>query len=81
MKQKRQTIKSRSMSNFSNFITNYSRGNVVVTKCVKWDLKDIIERKGGKPNEALVQGSEGEFITVAKYLFVVGDQFKSGDSK
>jgi len=39
-------------------------------------LKEIIERAGGKPNEALVQGDKGEFITVAKYLFVVDDGFK-----
>jgi ribosomal protein S4E len=41
-------------------------------------LKEIIERKGGKPNEALVQGKSDEFITVAKYLFVVDEGFKSG---
>jgi small subunit ribosomal protein S4e len=41
-------------------------------------LKEIIERKGGKPNEALVQGKSEEFITVAKYLFVVDEAFKSG---
>lgn len=39
-------------------------------------LKDIIERKGGKPNEALVAEDGHEFITVAKYLFVVDDSFK-----
>jgi small subunit ribosomal protein S4e len=43
-------------------------------------LKDIIERKGGKPNEALVEQDGTEFITVAKYLFVVDDSFKSGES-
>lgn len=36
-------------------------------------LKEIIQRKAGKPNEAKVEGNAGEFITVAKYLFVVGD--------
>jgi len=40
-------------------------------------LKDIIERKGGKPNEALVQNDKDEFITVAKYLFVVDEAFKN----
>jgi len=44
-------------------------GNIVT-------LKEIIMRKGGKPNEALVKGEQGEFITVAKYLFVVDDGFK-----
>lgn len=36
-------------------------------------LKDIMERKGGKPNEALVQEGEREFITLVDYLFVVGE--------
>ncbi len=44
-------------------------------------LKDIIERKGGKPNEALVQVDGHEFITVAKYLFVIDDSFKGKDIK
>lgn len=39
-------------------------------------LKEIEERKAGKPAEAIVEGKEGEFVTVAKYLFVVGDEFK-----
>jgi small subunit ribosomal protein S4e len=38
-------------------------------------LKEIIERRGGKPNEALVIGKSEEFITVAKYLFVVDEGF------
>jgi len=38
-------------------------------------LKEIIERKGGKPSEALVQAHKEEFITVAKYLFVVDEAF------
>lgn len=38
-------------------------------------LKDIIKRAGGKPPEALVQHDKDEFITVAKYLFVVDDKF------
>ena len=41
-------------------------------------LKEIIQRQGGKPSEALVASEdkkEGEFITVAKYLFVVDDEF------
>ncbi len=38
-------------------------------------LKEIIERKGGKPSEALVQEGKEEFVTVAKYLFVVGEDF------
>ncbi|MFH1520663.1 MAG: 30S ribosomal protein S4e [Candidatus Micrarchaeota archaeon] len=42
-------------------------------------LKEIIERKGGKPNEAVVKDHKDEFITVAKYLFVVDEQF-TGDS-
>lgn len=37
-------------------------------------LKDIIQRKGGKPPEAVVQQDKEEFITVARYLFVVGDE-------
>ncbi len=41
-------------------------------------LKEIIERKGGMPSEALVQDKSEEFITVAKYLFVVDEGFKSG---
>lgn len=41
-------------------------------------LKDIIERRGGKPNEALVQGKDEEFVTVAKYLFVIDEEFKAG---
>ncbi len=40
------------------------------------DLKEIEARKGGKPSEAIVKGKEGEFVTVARYLFVVGDEFK-----
>ncbi len=39
-------------------------------------LKEIIQRKGGKPNEAKVEGQAGEFITVAKYLFVVDSGFE-----
>jgi len=39
-------------------------------------LKDIMERKGGKPSEALVQDGKEEFVTVAKYLFVVDEAFK-----
>ncbi len=38
-------------------------------------LKEIIERKGQKPPEALVQGGSEEFVTVAKYLFVVDEAF------
>ncbi len=34
-------------------------------------LKEIIQRKGGKPSEALVEQDKQEFITVANYLFVV----------
>ncbi len=41
-------------------------------------LKEIIERKGGMPSEALVADKAEEFITVAKYLFVVDEGFKSG---
>ncbi|MFN7990542.1 MAG: 30S ribosomal protein S4e [Candidatus Micrarchaeia archaeon] len=41
-------------------------------------LKEIIERKGGKASEALVQDKAEEFITVAKYLFVIDEGFKSG---
>ena len=36
-------------------------------------LKDIMQRKGGKPSEALVTAGEQEFITVVNYLFVVGE--------
>ncbi len=39
-------------------------------------LKEIIVRTGGKPSEAVVESDKGEFITVAKYLFVVDDSFK-----
>lgn len=39
-------------------------------------LKEIIERKGGHPSEALVADKSEEFITVAKYLFVVDEAFK-----
>ena len=34
-------------------------------------LVDIIERQEGKPAEAKLDSKDGEFITVAKYLFVV----------
>jgi small subunit ribosomal protein S4e len=44
-------------------------------------LKDIIERKGGKPNEALVAVNGHEFITVARYLFVIDDSFKGHEPK
>jgi len=40
-------------------------------------LKELIQRKGGKPSEALVQGDKEEFITVAKYLFVVDAAFRN----
>lgn len=43
-------------------------------------LNDIVERKGGKPSEASVHDKHGEFITVAKYLFVVDENFK-GESE
>ncbi len=39
-------------------------------------LKEIIQRKGSKPSEALVESDGGEFITVAKYLVVVDDGFQ-----
>jgi len=39
-------------------------------------LKEIIERRGGKPNEALVASDSGEFVTVAGYLVVVDEAFK-----
>ncbi|MBU0533024.1 30S ribosomal protein S4e [Candidatus Micrarchaeota archaeon] len=40
-------------------------------------LKEIINRAGGKPPEALVQEENGgEFITIADYLFVVDADFK-----
>ena len=41
-------------------------------------LKEILQRKGGKPSEAVVEDEKGEFVTVAKYLFVVGEDFKVG---
>lgn len=45
-------------------------------------LKEIIERKGGKPPEAVVQNKAEEFVTVAKYLFVVDEAFGAkGESK
>ena len=34
-------------------------------------LAEIIVRKEGKPAEAKLETKDGEFITVAKYLFVV----------
>lgn len=39
-------------------------------------LKEIMQRKGGKPSEAVVQEEKEEFVTVAKYLFVVDEAFK-----
>jgi small subunit ribosomal protein S4e len=40
-------------------------------------LKDIIERAGGKPSEALVEDEKGgEFVTVTKYLFVIDNGFE-----
>ena len=39
-------------------------------------LKEIIQRKEGKENEAKLQSKDGEFTTVAKYLFAVDDSFK-----
>lgn len=39
-------------------------------------LKEIIQRKGSKPSEALVESDGGEFITVAKYLVVVDEAFQ-----
>jgi len=38
-------------------------------------LNEIIQRKAGKPAEARVSSGQGEFITVAKYLFVVDSKF------
>ena len=38
-------------------------------------LNEIIQRKAGKPSEAKVSSEKGEFITVAKYLFVVDSKF------
>lgn len=40
------------------------------------ELKDVIERAGCKAAEARVQSKSEEFITVAKYLFVVDNSFK-----
>ena len=37
-------------------------------------LKEILHRKGGKPDEAIVAQDEKEFVTVAKYLFVVDEE-------
>jgi small subunit ribosomal protein S4e len=42
-------------------------------------LKELIGRKGIKPNEAMVEGSNGEFITVARYLFAIGDEVKKNE--
>jgi small subunit ribosomal protein S4e len=39
-------------------------------------LNEIIARKAGKPAEANVSGESGDFITVAKYLFVVDESFE-----
>ena len=38
-------------------------------------LNEIIQRKAGKPAEAKVSKDKSEFITVAKYLFVVDSRF------
>ncbi|MCX8175076.1 MAG: S4 domain-containing protein [Candidatus Micrarchaeota archaeon] len=38
-------------------------------------LEKMIERPGSHDAEALLKGSAGEFVTVAKYLFVVDDKF------
>jgi small subunit ribosomal protein S4e len=38
-------------------------------------LSEIIQRKAGRPNEAKVSLGKEEFITVAKYLFVVDSSF------
>lgn len=38
-------------------------------------LSEIIQRKAGRPNEAKVSSGKEEFITVAKYLFVVDNSF------
>ena len=43
-------------------------------------LSDIIERQEGKPAEAKLETKDGEFITVAKYLFVVDSHFISGST-
>ncbi len=39
-------------------------------------LKEIIQRKEGKENEAKLEANGSEFITVAKYLFPVDDSIK-----
>ncbi|MBI5228342.1 30S ribosomal protein S4e [Candidatus Micrarchaeota archaeon] len=53
--------------------------------CLVWEgkhvgsivtLKELTERKGGKPSEALVNHKDGDFITIANYLFVVDDSIK-----
>jgi len=38
-------------------------------------LEKIIERPGSHESEALLSGLAGEFVTVAKYLFAVDDEF------
>ena len=38
-------------------------------------LDELIPRAGGKPAEAKVSSEDGEFVTVAKYLFVVDEKF------
>ncbi len=43
-------------------------------------LLDVISRKEGKPSEAKLDSKDGEFITVAKYLFVVEKDFQIGAS-
>ena len=40
-------------------------------------LEEIIKRKEGKPSEAKLDNKSGEFITVAKYLFVVNNHYTS----
>lgn len=39
-------------------------------------LKSIIEREEGKRNEAQLSLPEGDFITVADYVFIINDSFK-----
>lgn len=38
-------------------------------------LVGVVERKGSMDAEAKLEGKDGEFVTLAKYLFVVGEQY------
>lgn len=58
------------------FITEGKHAGIVAK------LKEIIQRKEGKQTEAKLENKEeGEFITVAKYLFVINHDFANSPDK